>query len=129
MTVDVNELLEQSRETIEAMLEDGADPTWVYEIDHHLASQDFTKLEKAAVELVKQGYHVDDADEFEDDNGQRWFAFAATVDVELDEQVLARQIREVAAIADESGVEYDGWGALLDDDEIDEEELDEDDEL
>ena len=65
------------------------DPSLPYEIDHHLASQDFTKLEKAAVELVKEGYHVDDADEFEDEQGERWFAFAASVDVELDESVLA----------------------------------------
>lgn len=119
MSVNVEELLQQSHETISALVDDGADPSLLYEIDHHLASQDFTKLEKAAVELVKEGYHVDDADEFEDDHGQRWFAFAATVDVELDEQVLARQIREVAAIADECGVEYDGWGTLLDDDEYD----------
>lgn len=122
MTVNVDALLEQSRETIEAMIEDGADPSLLYEIDHHLASQDFTKLEKAAVELVKEGYHVDDADEFEDENGKRWFAFAATVDVELDEQVLARQIREIATIADECGVEYDGWGTLLDDD-LDDEDI------
>ena len=126
MSVNVDALLQQSRETITALVDDGADPSLLYEVDHHLASQDFTKLEKAAVELVKEGYHVDDADEFEDDNGQRWFAFAATVDVELDEQVLARQIREVAAIADECGVEYDGWGTLLDDDEYDDD--DEDDE-
>ena len=117
MTVDVNVLLAQSRDTIAAMIEDGADPSLPYEIDHHLASQDFTKLEKAAVELVKEGYHVDDADEFEDEQGERWFAFSASVDVELDESVLARQIREIASFADECGVEYDGWGALLDDDE------------
>ncbi|MBL4742846.1 MAG: ribonuclease E inhibitor RraB [Idiomarina sp.] len=119
MSVNLEALLQQSRETIDALVSDGADPSLLYEIDHHLASQDFTKLEKAAVELVKEGYHVDDADEFEDDNGQRWFAFAATVDAGLDEDVLARQIREVATIADECGVEYDGWGTLLDDEEYD----------
>ncbi|MGM0525703.1 MAG: ribonuclease E inhibitor RraB [Pseudomonadota bacterium] len=115
MTANLDELLQQSQQTIEALIDDGADPSQLYEIEHHLASQDFTKLEKAAVELVKEGYHVDDADEFEDEQGQRWFAFAASVDVELDESVLARQIREVAAIANECQVDYDGWGTLLDD--------------
>ena len=63
-------LLKQSNETIDAMLEDGVDPSEYYLIEHHLASQDFTKLEKAAVEMVKEGYHVDDADEFEDEQGE-----------------------------------------------------------
>lgn len=117
MAADLNDLLEQSQQTIDALLDDGADPKLLYEIDHHLASQDFTKLEKAAVELVKEGYHVDDADEFEDDTGERWFAFAASTDAKLDTDVLARQVREVVNVADECGVEYDGWGTYLDDDE------------
>ena len=120
MANDLQALLAQSDETIAALLDDGASQDDRFTIEHHLVSSDFTKLEKAAVELVKVGYHVDDADEFEDDNGQRWFAFAATVDADLDEDVLARQIREVATIADECGVEYDGWGTLLDDEEYDE---------
>lgn len=126
MNIDLDALLRQSQETIQAMVEDGIDTSELYEIEHHLASQDFTKLEKAAVDLVKEGYHVDDADEFEDEQGQRWFAFAASVDANLDEDVLARQVREIATIADECGVEYDGWGTLLDD-EFDEEEWDEED--
>ncbi|MGM0480754.1 MAG: ribonuclease E inhibitor RraB [Pseudomonadota bacterium] len=117
MTVNVDELLQQSEQTIKALIDDGAEPSALYEIEHHLASQDFTKLEKAAVELVKEGYHVDDADEFDDQQGQRWFAFAAAVDSELDEALLAAQIRRIAEIAEECGVEYDGWGTLLDDDE------------
>ncbi|MFP3458797.1 ribonuclease E inhibitor RraB, partial [Psychrobacter sp. SIMBA_152] len=73
MSRDLNDLLTQSEETVQALIADGAETELLYEIEHHLASQDFTKLEKAAVELVKQGYHVDDADEFEDERGKRWF--------------------------------------------------------
>ncbi|EAQ31012.1 MULTISPECIES: ribonuclease E inhibitor RraB [Idiomarina] len=112
-------LLEQSNETIDAMLEDGVDPSEYYLIEHHLASQDFTKLEKAAVEMVKEGYHVDDADEFEDEQGERWFAFAASTESTLDRDVLSRQIREILVVAEECEVEYDGWGTFLDEDEED----------
>ncbi len=124
MSRDLNDLLEQSEETVQALIADGAETDLLYEIEHHLASQDFTKLEKAAVELVKQGYHVDDADEFEDDRGKRWFAFMAVTDAELDNDILNRQVREIAAIADECEVEYDGWGTLIEDDELEGEEFD-----
>ncbi len=120
MSQSLNELLEQNEQTINALISDGAEPDVLYEIEHHLASTDFTKLEKAAVELVKLGYHVDDADEFDDEQGKRWFAFIAATDAELDNNVLARQVREIAAVADECDVEYDGWGTMLDDDELDE---------
>ncbi|RUO76915.1 ribonuclease E inhibitor RraB [Idiomarina tyrosinivorans] len=121
MSAVLDDLLEQSNDTISALLEDGADPDEYYEIEHHLASRDFTKLEKAAVELVKQGYHVDDADEF-DEEGDRWFSFAAITEVKLAAEVLARQVREIDQIADECGVEYDGWGTYLDDEEDDSDE-------
>lgn len=121
MSQSLNELLEQSEQTINALISDGAEPDALYEIEHHLAATDFTKLEKAAVELVKVGYHVDDADEFDDEQGKRWFAFVAATDAELDTQVLTRQVSEIVAVADECGVEYDGWGTMLDDDELDEE--------
>ena len=88
MRRDLNDLHKQSKDTVQALIADGAETDLLYEIEHHLASQDFTKLEKAAVELVKQGYHVDDADEFEDERGKRWFAFMAVTDAELDNDIL-----------------------------------------
>ncbi|WP_417442656.1 ribonuclease E inhibitor RraB [Idiomarina abyssalis] len=124
MSRDLNDLLKQSEETVQALIADGAETDLLYEIEHHLASQDFTKLEKAAVELVKQGYHVDDADEFEDERGKRWFAFMAVTDAELDSDILNRQVREIAAIADDCEVEYDGWGTLIEDGELEGEEFD-----
>ena len=124
MSRDLNDLLKQSEETVQALIADGAETDLLYDIEHHLASQDFTKLEKAAVELVKQGYHVDDADEFEDERGKRWFAFMAVTDAELDSDILNRQVREIAAIADDCEVEYDGWGTLIEDDELEGEEFD-----
>ena len=120
MANDMQALVEQSDDTVAALLDDGASHDDLFTIEHHLVSADFTKLEKAAVELVKVGYHVDDADEFELDDGSRLFAFAAVSEVKLDAEVLRQQTQEVAKIADIAGVDYDGWGTFFGD--ADEEE-------
>lgn len=120
MANNLTALLTQSDDTIAALVEDGANPDDRFTIEHHLVSADFTKLEKAAVELVKVGYHVDDADEFELDDGSRLFAFVAISEVKLDQQVLRQQTQEVTKIADLAGVDYDGWGTFFGD--ADEEE-------
>jgi hypothetical protein len=117
MANNLNELIAQSDETVEALLNDGADTEQKFTIEHHLVSADFTKLEKAAVELVKVGYHVDDADEFETDDGARIFAFAAVSEVKLDAEILRMQTKEVTDIANLTGVDYDGWGTYFGDDE------------
>lgn len=117
MANNLNELIAQSNETVAALLEDGADASQKFTIEHHLVSTDFTKLEKAAVELVKVGYHVDDADEFESDDGSRLFAFVAVSEVKLDAEILALQTKEVTEIANITGVDYDGWGTYFGDDE------------
>lgn len=120
MANDIQALLAQSDETVKALIEDGANREDRFTIEHHLVSADFTKLEKAAVELVKVGYHVDDADEFELDDGSRLFAFAAIAEVKLDAELLRQQTQEVTKIADLAGVDYDGWGTFFGD--TDEEE-------
>lgn len=119
---ELGELLQQSHDTVKAMLADGIDADMELAIEHHLASPDFSKLEKAAVELVKLGYHVDEADEFDLEDGSRWFCFAAITEATLNEQVLAQQTREVADIAEQCDVEYDGWGTDFGDDDDDEDE-------
>jgi len=117
MANDLFQLLQQSRATVDALIADGANPDDTYQIEHHLCSADFTKLEKAAVELVKVGYHVDDADEFELDDGSRLFAFVAVSRVKLDAELLQQQTHEVTQIADLVGVDYDGWGTYFGDEE------------
>lgn len=129
VSLDLDELRAQSRETVAAMLADGLPADDDYVIEHHIASSDFSKLEKAAVELVKLNYHVDDADEFELDDGSRCFAFVAVAECQLDEKLLDEQTCEVADVAVKAGVEYDGWGTYLGDEDEDEDEgdFDEDD--
>ncbi|MBY6064673.1 ribonuclease E inhibitor RraB [Pseudidiomarina sediminum] len=122
MANDIAALVQQSNETVAALIDDGASTEELFTIEHHLVSTDFTKLEKAAVELVKVGYHVDDADEFELDDGSRLFAFVAEARVRLEATLLAQQTEQVGEIANETGVEYDGWGTYFDTD-TDEAEL------
>jgi regulator of RNase E activity RraB len=126
MAVDIAALRAQSEETIEALLADGAPDDELFVIEHHLASADFTKLEKAAVELVKAGYHVDDADEFELDDNSRWFAFVAVSEVCLDAKILDLQTQEVAKIADLAGIDYDGWGTYWGEEDDLEDDLEDD---
>ncbi|EGN76195.1 hypothetical protein A28LD_0275 [Idiomarina sp. A28L] len=125
---DLEALLAQSDETIDAILEAGLSAEDEIDIEHHLVSSDFSRLEKAAVELVKLGYHVDEAEEFELDDGKPCFYFAAVVECALDKALLATQTKEITKVADACGVEYDGWGTYLGDDEegeLDEDELEE----
>lgn len=114
---DLEALLIQSRETIEALLNAGIEADFDLEIEHHLVSSDFSKLEKAAVELVKLGYFVDDAEEFYLDDGKPCFYFAAITECLPDAAVLEQQTREICAVADACQVEYDGWGTFLGDEE------------
>lgn len=125
---NLDELLQLSQDTISALLEDGIDPELEFDIEHHVVSDNFDKLEKAAVELVKAGYHVDDAEEFDTDEGTICFYFAAVSESTLDEEVLAEQTRQVYDIAEAAGVEYDGWGTYLGEDEEDDEEYEGEDE-
>ncbi|WP_194757278.1 ribonuclease E inhibitor RraB [Aliidiomarina indica] len=117
MMNDLEALLAQSDETVEAILEAGFDADLELEIEHHLVSTDFSKLEKAAVELVKLGYHVEDAEEFQLDDGKPCFYFAAITECLPDQQTLAEQTREICKVADACQVEYDGWGTFLGDEE------------
>lgn len=117
MTEHLTELLAQSNETVESLLADGVPADLELTIEHHVLSQDFSKLEKAAVELVKLGYHVDEAEEFQLDDGQQCFYFAALTQQVPDQTLLAEETKEVAAIAADCGVEYDGWGTYLGDEE------------
>ncbi|RUO47045.1 ribonuclease E inhibitor RraB [Pseudidiomarina donghaiensis] len=120
MANNLNELIAQSDETVAALLQDGANAMDKFTIEHHLVSTDFTKLEKAAVELVKAGYHVDDADEFETDDGARIFAFVAVSEVKLDADILRMQTQEITEVANITGVDYDGWGTYFGEDDEEE---------
>lgn len=114
---DLEALLAQSDETVDVLIEAGLEADEELEIEHHLVSADFSKLEKAAVELVKLGYHVEDAEEFDLDDGQPAYYFAALTYCVADKAILAAQTREITAVANACSVEYDGWGTFIGDEE------------
>lgn len=114
---ELEALIRQSNETVESLLADGIESDTELTIEHHLVSTDFAKLEKAAVELVKGGFHVEDAEEFKLEDGARCFYFAALTHSTPDAKLLAEETQEVFEIAHSCGVEYEGWGTFLGDEE------------
>ena len=102
-----------NQETIDALLEDGSQKDATYTIEHHLASNDFDKLEKAAVDCFKAGFEVTDAEELMLDDGGTIFCFDAVVERELERETLDSDSDALLKIADKHDVQYDGWGHLL----------------
>lgn len=102
-----------NQETIEALLEDGSQPDAEYTIEHHIASEDFDILEKAAVDAFKAGFEVTDAEELVLDDGETIFCFDAIVERKLDQQALNKDIDTLLQLADKHDVVYDGWGTYF----------------
>ncbi|MCU7555420.1 ribonuclease E inhibitor RraB [Alteromonas sp. ASW11-19] len=102
-----------NQETIEALLEDGSQADADYSIEHHLASNDFDVLEKAAVDAFKAGFEVSDAEELVLDDGGTVFCFDAVVERKLSRPELDSDTDTLLKIADKHGVHYDGWGTYF----------------
>ncbi|AEF01845.1 ribonuclease E inhibitor RraB [Alteromonas sp. K632G] len=102
-----------NEETIEALLEDGSQADAEYTIEHHFASNDFDKLEKAAVDTFKAGFEVTDAEELMLDDGGTIFCFDAIIERALDLAKLNADSDTLLKIADKQDVQYDGWGTYF----------------
>lgn len=102
-----------NQETIEALLEDGSQADADYTIEHHFASNDFDKLEKAAVDAFKAGFEVTDAEELMLDDGGTVFCFDAIIERELNIEKLNADADTLLKIADKQNVQYDGWGTYF----------------
>ncbi|WP_421132347.1 ribonuclease E inhibitor RraB [Alteromonas sp. A079] len=118
-----------NQETIEALLEDGSEADADYTIEHHFASSDFDKLEKAAVDAFKAGFEVTDAEELMLDDGGTVFCFDAIIERKLEQVQLDKDTDALLKIADKQDVQYDGWGTYFmprgdDEDEYESEYLD-----
>lgn len=114
--ISVSELIEiqkeETRGIIAALLEDGSEPDSLYEIEHHLFSEDFDKLEKAAVEAFKMGFEVLDAEETEDEDGHRLLCCDATITSILDAEAIDSQVEKLINLAEKYDIIYDGWGTF-----------------
>lgn len=130
--VSVEDLIEihkeETREIIQALLEDGSESDSLYAIEHHLFAEDFDKLEKAAVEAFKMGFEVLEAEETEDEDGNKLFCFDATQESTLDPEVIDEQVAKLIDLAENYDIIYDGWGTYYEGEDALYPEEDDDDE-
>ncbi|MDN4502779.1 ribonuclease E inhibitor RraB [Alteromonadaceae bacterium BrNp21-10] len=110
MTTETQEWYEFNTETVEALLTDGSNPDATYNIEYHFASDDFDRLEKAAVDAFKAGFEVGDAEELILDDGGTILCFDATVDRQLKLESINQDTDVLLAIAAKHNVHFDGWG-------------------
>ncbi|RJX70699.1 ribonuclease E inhibitor RraB [Vibrio sinensis] len=101
---------EETRDIIQALLEDGSDPDALYEIEHHLFAEDFNKLEKAVVEAFKMGFEVLEAEETEDEDGKVLLCCDATMQSTLNPEAIDVQVEKLVNLAEKFDIIYDGWG-------------------
>ncbi|MGR2823277.1 ribonuclease E inhibitor RraB [Vibrio vulnificus] len=101
---------EETRDIIAALLEDGSDPEALYEIEHHLFAEDFDTLEKAVVEAFKMGFEVLEAEETEDEDGNKLLCCDATMQSTLDAEAIDAQVEKLVHLAEKYDIIYDGWG-------------------
>ncbi|MGF1844801.1 ribonuclease E inhibitor RraB [Vibrio clamense] len=119
---------EDTRDIIEALIEDGSDPDALYDIEHHLFAENFEVLEKAVVEAFKMGFEVLEAEETEDEDGNKLLCCDATMQSVLKADVIDEQVVKLVNLAEKFDIIYDGWGtyyegedAIHEDEEDDEE--------
>ncbi len=121
----IEEQKEETREIIEALLEDGSEPDALYSIEHHFSADSFKELEEAAVEAFKMGYEVQEAEELElapEDGGGTVVCFDAIMETALDAEVIDAQTEKLIALAEKHKIDYDGWGTYFENGEDDEDE-------
>lgn len=119
--LSVEELIEiqkeETRDIIAALLEDGSDPDSLYEIEHHLFAENFETLEKAVVEAFKMGFEVLEAEETEDEYGNKLLCCDATMESALDADAIDAQVEKLIHLAEKYDIIYDGWGTYYEGDD------------
>ena len=109
--------MENWREIIEdivtSLLEDGSDPEVLYEVEHHFVSENFEKLEQAALAAFKLGYDVEEPAELELEDGEKVWSFDVVVECELEVEAIMEDVDKLEALAQQTDVEYDGWGTYF----------------
>jgi regulator of RNase E activity RraB len=119
---------EETRDIVQALLEDGSEPDALYDIEHHLYAEDFSVLEKAVVEAFKMGFEVLEAEESEDEDGTPLFCCDAVMSSTLNVEAIDAQVEKLVHLAEKFDIIYDGWGTYYEgEDALYPEEDDEDD--
>lgn len=109
----LKEQLAENREIVETLIADGSEPDAEYTIEHHFSSNNFDRLEKAAVEAFKMGFEVNDAEEMELEDGSIIFCFDAISNHKLEVSLLDQACEQLITIAVKQKVDYDGWGTYF----------------
>ncbi len=104
---------EISEEIVGSLLDDGSNPELLYEVEHHFVSEDFTKLENAALAAFKLGFDVEDPEQLELEDGGKIWGFNVVVESELHVDPIMEDVEKLAQLADDNGIEYDGWGTYF----------------
>lgn len=104
---------EFNQQTIEALVQDGSNTSMPHSIEYHFASDNFDRLEKAAVDAFKAGFEVGDAEELMLDDGGTLFCFDAVAERMLDIHLINQDTDTLLAIANKHKVHYDGWGTYF----------------
>lgn len=123
----IEEQKAETREIIEAVLEDGSCPDALYTIEHHLSADTMEKLEEAAVDAFKLGFDVQEPEEVELEDGSIIISFDAVIDSALDAERIDEQVEILAKLAEKYNIDYDGWGTYFESADDDEEQDDEND--
>lgn len=130
--MSVEELIEfqkeETRDIIAALLEDGSDPDALYEIEHHFFAEDFEQLEKAAIDAFKMGFEVLEAEETEDEDGNKLLCFDASMQSALNPELIDAQVEKLVNLAEKHDIIYDGWGTYYEGEDALYSEEDEEDE-
>ena len=130
--MSVEELIEfqkeETRDIIAALLEDGSDPDALYEIEHHFFAEDFEQLEKAAIDAFKMGFEVMEAEETEDEDGNKLLCFDASMQSALNPELIDAQVEKLVNLAEKHDIIYDGWGTYYEGEDALYSEEDEEDE-
>ncbi|MCL2914554.1 ribonuclease E inhibitor RraB [Shewanella corallii] len=121
----LQEQLEENREIVQALMDDGSDPDAEYVIEHHFSSTNFDRLEKAAVDAFKLGFEVNDAEEIELEDGSTLYCFDAIANHRLEVELLDQACEQLMNLAVKQKVDYDGWGTYFVGDEMPEDDEDE----
>ncbi|WP_408634977.1 ribonuclease E inhibitor RraB [Oceanisphaera avium] len=104
---------DETHEIIASLLEDGSKADALYTLEHHFSGLDFDKLEKAALDCFKLEYEVTDAEEIVIETGETLLSFDAITQGTLEAEAIMLQVKQLLAIAEKYGLEYDGWGTYF----------------
>ncbi len=119
----IEEQKEETREIIAEMLEDGLDPEGEYVIEHHFAADDLAQCEALTLEARDMGYEVNPAEEYELDpeaGEGTIFCFDVLVESDLDAELIDEQAQVMFELAEKHGIDYDGWGTSIGEDDEEE---------